>query len=76
MEYKPRHGSKMKYEAEILKDGTLKVLDQIYSSPSHAALAGIQDAGSDRNTVNGWTSWKAETGDTLAEIREKFLKKE
>ncbi len=76
MEYKPRHGSKMKYEAEILKDGTLKVLDQIYSSPSYAALAGIQDAGSDRNTVNGWTSWKTETGDTLAEIREKFLKKE
>ncbi len=76
MEYKPRHGSKKKYEAEILEDGALKVLDQIYSSPSYAALAGIQDAGSDRNTVNGWTSWKTETGETLAEIRERFLNKE
>jgi len=76
MEYKPRQGSKKRYEAEIQEDGALKVLDQIYSSPSYAALAGIQDAGSDRNTVNGWTSWKTETGETLAEIRERFLNKE
>lgn len=73
MEYKPRQGYKKKYEAEILEDGSLKVLDQVYSSPSYAALAGIQDAGSDRKTVNGWTSWKIVTGETLAEIREKFM---
>jgi hypothetical protein len=76
MEYKPRHGSKKRYEAEIMADGALKVLNQNYSSPSYAALAGIQDSGSDRNTVNGWTSWKTDAGETLADIREKFLNKE
>ena len=76
MEYKPRQGSKKRYEAGILEDGSLKVLDQTYSSPSYAALAGIQDAGSDRKTVNGWTSWKTGTGESLAEVREKFLNEE
>ena len=74
MEYKPRQGDKKKFEAETLDDGSLKVLGQVYSSPSYAALAGIQDAGSDRKTVNGWTSWKTEAGENLAEIRERFLK--
>lgn len=76
MDYKPRHGSKKIYEADVLEDGALKVLDQIYSSPSYAALAGIKDAGSDRNTVNGWTSWKTDTGETLTDIRERFLNNE
>ena len=74
MEYKPRQGNKKKYEAELLDDGSLKVLDQVYSSPSYAALAGIQDAGSERKTVNGWISWKIETGETIAELRERFLR--
>ena len=76
MEYKPRQGNKKKYEAEILADGSLKVLDQVFSSPSYAALAGIQDAGSNRKTVNGWTSWKTEFGKALAELRERLLVKE
>jgi len=37
-------------------------------------LAGIQDAGSDRQTVNGWTSWKTTNGETIAELRNRFLK--
>jgi hypothetical protein len=73
MEYKPRNMSKQLYTAEIQEDGALRVLGQIYSSTSYAALAGIQDAGSNRNTVNGWTSWKTDSGETLAEIRERFL---
>lgn len=73
MEYKPRQGNKKRYEAEILENGSLKVLDQTFSSPSYAALAGIQDAGSERKTVNGWISWKTESGEILAEIRERFL---
>lgn len=76
MEYKPRNGSKRKYEAEILEDGSLKLLEQVYSSPSYAALAGIQDAGSDRKTVNGWTSWRTDEGKVLADIREEFLHNE
>lgn len=74
MDYKPRSGDKKRYEAYLNDDGTINVLDQNFSSPSYAALAGIQDAGSDRKTVNGWTSWKNEQGRTLADLREKYLR--
>jgi hypothetical protein len=73
MAYKPRNGQQKKYEAKILEDGSIEVLGQTFSAPSYAALAGIQDAGSDRKTVNGWTSWKTLNGQTLAELREKLL---
>jgi hypothetical protein len=75
MAYKPRNGQQKKYEAKILEDGSLELLDQTFSAPSYAALAGIQDAGSDRKTVNGWTSWKTSSGQTLADLREKLLNK-
>ena len=73
MIYKPRNGGpQKKYTAIVLEDGSLLLMDQIYSSPSYAALAGIQNCGSDRKTVNGWTSWKTENGITIAELRDKF----
>ena len=74
MEYKPRNGQKRKYEARIDSNGSLIVLGQTFSSPSYAALAGIQDAGSERKTVNGWTSWKTLQGILIADLREEFLK--
>jgi hypothetical protein len=73
MTYKPRNGQQKKYEATILEDTSIETLGQQFSSPSWAALAGIQDAGSDRKTVNGWTSWKTLSGQTLADLREKLL---
>lgn len=73
MTYRPRNGQQKKYEATILEDGSLELLGQTFSSPSYAALAGIQDAGSDRKTVNGWTSWKTATGQTIADLRDKLL---
>jgi len=73
MAYKPRNGQPKKYEAVVLEDGSLELLGQQFSSPSYAALAGIQDAGSDRKTVNGWTSWKNLQNSTLAELREQLL---
>jgi len=73
MQYKPKNGTQKRYEAQVLDDGNLEVLGKVYSSPSYAALAGIQDAGSDRETVNGWTSWKNANGKSLAELREQFL---
>jgi hypothetical protein len=73
MTYKPRNGNQKKYEAKILEDGSLEVLGQIFSAPSYAALSGIQNAGSDRQTVNGWTSWKTQNGKTIAELREQLL---
>lgn len=73
MTYKPRNGQQKRYEATVLEDGSLELLGQHFSSPSYAALAGIQDAGSDRKTVNGWTSWKNNSNKTLAELREQLL---
>ena len=73
MVYKPRHGEQKKYEAILLEDGSLEVLGQTFNSPSYAALAGIQNAGSERKTVNGWTSWRIENGQTLADLRDQLL---
>lgn len=73
MVYKPRNGQQRRYEAIVLEDGSLEVLGQQFSSPSYAALAGIQEAGSDRKTVNGWTSWKNNQNLTLADLRDQLL---
>jgi Restriction Enzyme Adenine Methylase Associated len=73
MTYKPRNGEIKNYEAKILEDGSIEVLGQQFSSPSYGALAGIQDAGSNRKTVNGWTSWKTNQNKTLAELRDQLL---
>lgn len=73
MTYKPRNGEQKVYEAVVQDNGTLEVLGQIFDSPSYAALAGIHNAGSDRQTVNGWTSWKNNYGRTLSELREDLL---
>lgn len=74
MHYKPRDGKKSSYTATIEEDGSLSLLDQTFSSPSYAALAGIQKAGSDRQTVNGWTSWKTKDGRFLADLRDEFIR--
>lgn len=73
MTYKPKGGQTKRYEATILEDGSLQLLDQQFSSPSNAALAGIQAAGSDRKTVNGWTTWRNSDNKSLAELREQLL---
>ena len=74
MSYKPRHSERKLYEATLSAEGELVVMGKSFSAPSYAALLCIQDTGSSRNTVNGWTSWKTEGGSTLAELREVFLK--
>ena len=63
----------MKYKAVVLEDGSLELIGQQFSSPSYAALAGIQNAGSERKTVNGWTSWKNLQNISLADLSEQLL---
>lgn len=74
MEYKPRNGTKRIFEGVIEEEGAITVLGQTYNSLSYAAYAGMKAAGSNRNTINGWTSWKSKGGKYLSEIRECFLK--
>lgn len=73
MIYKPRGGDRKTYKAQIDKDGSITVLGKKFSSPSYAAIFCIQDAGSDRKTVNGWTSWKASNGKFLSDLRADYL---
>ena len=74
MSYKPKNGARKEYKAIVDEEGNLTVLDETFSSPSWAALAGIKNAGSPRKTVNGWTSWKTKEGKTLALLRDNYLK--
>jgi len=75
LNYKPRGGNQRTYKGALSSDGSITVLGQNYSSLSYAALACIQDAGSDRTTVNGWTSWKTQDGRLLAQLRSEYLAK-
>jgi hypothetical protein len=75
MVYKPRGRDRKTYMAQIDKDGSISVLGKKFSSPSYAAIFCIQDAGSDRKTVNGWTSWKISNGKFLSELRSEYLDK-
>lgn len=71
--YKPRGGKQRIYKGTISQDGSIFVLEQAFNSPSYAALACIQNAGSSRKTVNGWTSWRTKEGRLLADIRSEYL---
>ena len=73
MPYKPRNGEQRIYEGTICGDGSIEVLGKQFSSPSYAAVFGIQDAGSDRKTVNGWISWRTDSGELLSSLRESYL---
>jgi hypothetical protein len=73
MVYRPKNAERRTYQSVVQQDGTINLLGNSFNSPSYAALYGIQDAGSDRKTVNGWTSWKNATGESLADLREEYL---
>jgi hypothetical protein len=73
MTYGPRGAERRVFEAKVVQDGSIEVLGKSFSAPSYAALLCVQSAGSNRNTVNGWISWKTSEGQTLAELRESLL---
>lgn len=75
MTYKPRGGRQQNFTAKLEDDGSLNVLDETFPSPSYAAIYCIQKAGSERTTVNGWTSWKTQDGNFLAQLRSEYLEK-
>ncbi len=75
MSYKRKHANEDRktYEAIIQDDGSLRADNQSFSSPSYAAIYFINKAGSSRQTVNGWTAWRTESGKFLSDLREQFL---
>jgi len=75
MNYKQRGGKQRSFTATVEKDGALKVMGEAFPSPSYAAVFCIQKAGSNRKTVNGWTSWKTKNGKYLAQLRAEYLEK-
>ncbi|KAF0123343.1 MAG: hypothetical protein FD151_329 [bacterium] len=75
LSYKPRGGKQRIYKGVLSLDGSITVLEQNYSSLSYAAVACLQDAGSERTTVNGWTSWKTRDGKFLSQLRSEYVAK-
>lgn len=75
MSYRPRGGQQQIFIANIEADGSLSVLEENFPSPSYAAIYCIQKAGSERTTVNGWTSWKTRDGRFLSQLRSEYLLK-
>lgn len=73
MTYKPKDGERKVFEAIVQPNGDLSVRETDYSSPSYAALSCIQSTGSNRKTVNGWTSWRTTDNRLLAQVREDFV---
>lgn len=73
MKYGPKSGEKKEYSCQVQDDGNLLVMDQLFTSPSYAALYCINHSGSSRKTVNGWTSWKSESGELLSQLRDRYL---
>jgi hypothetical protein len=75
MSYKRKHfdEDRKTYEAVVQDDGSIRADDQQFTSPSYAALYFINKAGSPRQTVNGWTSWRTESGTLLADLRDRLL---
>lgn len=75
MSYKRKHvdEDRKTYVAVVQEDGSILADDQKFTSPSYAALYFINKAGSPRETVNGWTSWRTESGKLLADLREQAL---
>jgi hypothetical protein len=71
--YGPGGKNRRKFQAILNEDGSLTVNGNNYSSPSYAALFCIREAGSDRETVNGWTKWKTKDGESLSVIRNRYL---
>lgn len=73
MSYQPRGGERQTYTAVIMPDGSLAVDGHIYSAPSYAALYCMKKAGSSRNSVNGWTSWRTSDDRLISDLREEIL---
>ncbi|AQT67388.1 hypothetical protein STSP2_00532 [Anaerohalosphaera lusitana] len=72
--YAPRGMERKTYKAIVLEDGSITTLGQNFSSLSYAAIACIQDAGSERTTTNGWDAWKTKDGCSMAQVREEYLR--
>jgi hypothetical protein len=68
------HGKGKYYDAVVQDDGSLQVLGKSFSNPVYAALYAVQDAGSDRKTIDGWTSWKNSKDLTLSDLRDEYLR--
>jgi hypothetical protein len=66
LEYGPRGGERRTFQGVIRLDG-IEVGGAVYS-PSGAAMVCIKQAGSQRQTANGWVMWKTAAGELLDDL--------
>jgi hypothetical protein len=74
MEYGPKGKSKQKFTAVVRDDG-LEVEGKVYS-PSYAAVACMQKAGSTSKTANGWITWKNAQGKLISDLLKQLAPEE
>lgn len=74
MSYRPRGREQREFEATILSNGAIEVLGKTFAAPSYAGSYCMREAGSDRDSCNGWTRWRTNEGLKLDDLRQKFLK--
>jgi hypothetical protein len=66
LEYGPRGSERRTFQGVIRADG-IEVGGVVYS-PSGAAMVCIKQAGSQRQTANGWVMWKTSSGELLDDL--------
>ncbi len=70
MEYGPRGTHRRSFSDTLRRDGV--EIDGRLFSLSYGALYCMKQAGSSRRTANGWTIWRAPSGETMSPIYEKL----
>ena len=73
MEYRPRGGSKQRFEG-VLREAGVEIEGEVYSL-SYGAVRCLQQARSDRRTANGWTSWRLSGGESLSAVYERLVQR-
>lgn len=66
LEYGPRGSKKERFEAIVRPDG-LEVEGKVFS-PSYAAVHCMKQAGSQRQTANGWVMWRKQDGTLIDDL--------
>lgn len=68
LRYGPRGGQPRTFTGILRRDG-IEIDGRVFSL-SYGAIHCMRQAGSTRDSANGWTMWKAPSGETLSQISE------
>jgi hypothetical protein len=61
------------YSSIVLEDGSIETEGEVFNALSYAALHVMQNAGSERQTVNGWWAWRTSDGEEMSTLRSRYI---